>query len=69
MIESPGMQSTAKPLTRCAQCDREATHYNTFVQPNDEQSVVCWECLERLEKGFNADRGFHRVSRGGLIPR
>lgn len=61
--------STAKPLARCTECDREVTHYNTFVSSTDELSVVCWQCVGREEKGFNADRSFHRTSRRGVIPR
>ncbi len=58
-----------KPIVRCSECDREVDHYNTFVSPTDEKSEICWECLSRSEKGFNAARGFTRSSRGGTIPR
>jgi hypothetical protein len=60
---------TEKPLARCAECDREKTHYNIFSGPTNEERVICWECLSREEKGFNAKRGFHRGSRYGNIPR
>jgi len=69
MIVETEMQSTGKPIARCSECDREVTHYNTFVKPNDERSIVCWECQSRMEKGFNADRNFQRTSRRGVIPR
>ena len=57
------------PVVRCTECDREVDHYNTFVAPDNQQKVVCWECLERFEKGFNAHRDFSRMSRRGTIPR
>jgi hypothetical protein len=58
-----------KPVARCTECDREVEHYNTFVMPTNETRVVCWECLQRQEKGFNAKRDFRRDSRRGVIPR
>jgi len=58
-----------KPLARCTICDREVEHYNTFYSATDEPRTVCWECLAREEKGFNAKRDFHRSSRRGVIPR
>jgi hypothetical protein len=61
--------ATDLPAARCTECDRETVHYNTFVSHIDEKRVVCWECLSREEKGFNASRGFHRTSRNGTIPR
>ena len=54
---------------RCTDCDREVTHYNTFISPTDEKRGVCWQCLERDEKGFFAKRGFTRDSRFGAIRR
>ena len=54
---------------RCTECDREMEHYNTFVSPENVERVVCWECLARDEKGFNAHRDFSRMSRRGTIPR
>lgn len=62
-------KSTDKPVERCAECDREVEHYNTFLSPTNERRIVCWECLERQEKGFNAKRDFRRSSRFGVIPR
>ena len=69
MIESIDPKETGKPLVRCAKCDREVDHYNTFIEPDNEAVVVCWECLQREEKGFFAKRDFQRSSRRGIIPR
>ena len=69
MIDSIDPKTMDKPMARCTQCDREIDHYNTFVSPTGEERVVCWECLSREEKGFNAARGFSRSSRTGVIPR
>lgn len=69
MIENIDPKVTDKPLVRCTQCDREMEHYNTFFSPTNEQRVVCWQCLSRDEKGFNAQRGFRRGARSGFIPR
>ncbi len=69
MIENIDPKITEKPLVRCTQCDREMEHYNTFFSPTNEQRVVCWQCLARDEKGFNAQRGFRRGARSGFIPR
>ena len=54
---------------RCSECDREMTHYNVFLSPNGDQTPVCWQCLARREKGFNAKRDFRREARTGYIPR
>ncbi len=59
----------SKPVARCHECDREVDHYNTFLSPTNETRIVCWQCLAREEKGFNADRGFSRQGRRGVIPR
>ena len=69
MIESLDPKLVEKPLARCHDCDREVRHYNTFITPRNRQRVVCWECLARDEKGFNAKRDFRRGSRFGMIPR
>jgi hypothetical protein len=69
MTDTIYSKATGKTVARCTDCDREVDHYNTFVSPTDEKSVVCWECLSRDEKGFNATRGYHRSSRRGVIPR
>lgn len=58
-----------KQASRCSECDREKDHYNTFVSPTNVETVICWECLSREEKGFNAKRDFRRDSRSGVIPR
>ncbi|HEV7700742.1 MAG TPA: hypothetical protein VGO43_10980 [Pyrinomonadaceae bacterium] len=62
-------QAERKPVVRCTQCDREVDHYNTHMSGSNELNNVCWECTSRAEKGFNAKRGFHRESRGGIIRR
>ncbi len=62
-------KETEKPIARCSECDRETTHYFTFLSPTNDQRVVCWECQMREEKQFNAKRNFRRVSRSGVIPR
>jgi hypothetical protein len=69
MIESFDPTITAKPPERCSECDRMMEHYNTFVTPTNVKVVVCWECMNREEKGFFAARGFQRGSRFGTIPR
>ena len=69
MIEAIDPKVAEKPLARCSVCDREKEHYNTFISPTNEPKVICWECLEREEKGFNAKRGFRREARHGDIPR
>ena len=62
-------KNTDKPIVRCSECDREVDHYNSFLQTDNKMRIVCWECQQRTEKGFNARRGFHRDSRSGVIPR
>jgi hypothetical protein len=69
MIESIDPKVTGKTPAKCSMCDREVDHYNTFLEPNNEVVIVCWECLQREEKGFFAKRDFHRSSRTGTIPR
>lgn len=69
MIETIDPKTIGKPVVRCGECDREVEHYNTFISPANEARNVCWECLSREEKGFNASRDFHRQSRRGVIPR
>ncbi|MBS1797368.1 MAG: hypothetical protein JSS81_26330 [Acidobacteria bacterium] len=69
MIESIDPKLTEKPVARCAKCDREVTHYNRFVEPDDEIVNVCWQCLQREEKGFFAKRDFYRRGRRGVVPR
>lgn len=69
MINTIDPKQMDKPKMRCTECDRETEHYNTFVTPTNESRIVCWECLERQEKGFNARRDFRREARSGIIPR
>lgn len=69
MTEAMDPKQTGKSIARCSECDREMNHYNTFVSPGNEERVICWECLSREEKGFNAKRDFSRQSRSGIIPR
>ncbi len=69
MIDSIDPKTHNKPTVRCTECDREVAHYNTFVSPTNVERAVCWECLAREEKGFNATRGYSRSARSGVIPR
>jgi len=69
MIEAMDPKTLEKPTVRCTECDREVTHYNTFLSPTNDRTVVCWECLAREEKGFFAHRGYSRGARTGVIPR
>ncbi|MGB7068495.1 MAG: hypothetical protein WBD22_03305 [Pyrinomonadaceae bacterium] len=69
MIESTDPKLIDKPPARCTECDRVMEHYNAFLSPTNESKVMCWECLSRKEKGFNAQRNFIRTSRTGVIPR
>jgi len=69
MVQAQDPDMMKKPVVRCTECDREVDHYNTFIDPDSEIRNVCWECLSRTERGFNARRGFHRQARSGVIPR
>jgi len=69
MIKEIDPKQMEKPLVRCAMCDREIEHYNVFLTPTNTERNVCWQCLSREEKGFNAKRNFSRSSRHGVIPR
>ena len=69
MIEAMDPKTTDKQIERCTECDSEVDHYNTFLSPTNERRIVCWQCLAREEKGFNAHRNFSRTGRGGVIPR
>lgn len=69
MIESLDPKISHKPAVRCQECDRELHHYNTFITPTNEKRNICWECLQRVEKGFFAHRSFQRGARTGVIPR
>jgi hypothetical protein len=69
MITEIDPKQMDKPIVKCAECDREMDHYNIFISPTNEEKNVCWECLQRDEKGFFAKRDFRRNSRSGVIPR
>lgn len=69
MITEIDPKQMDKTPVRCAECDREMEHYNIFVSPTNEEKNVCWQCLQRDEKGFFARRNFNRRSRSGVIPR
>ncbi len=69
MVQSIDPKAMEKPPMRCTECDREMVHYNEWLSPSGEKTVVCWECKAREEKGFFAQRGFRRGARGGFIPR
>lgn len=69
MIEEKDPKEIPTISVRCAVCDREMQHYNTFISPTNEERTICWQCLEREEKGFNAKRDFRRGARHGYIPR
>jgi hypothetical protein len=69
MIESIDPKLMNKTAVRCAECDREMEHYNTFISSTNVARTVCWECQMREEKGFFAKRDFRRTSRHGVIPR
>ena len=69
MAEQKDPALTDAPARQCSQCDREMTHYNVFVSPTDEERPICWQCLAREEKGFNAKRDFSRQTRRGVVPR
>ena len=69
MIEEIDPKIIDRPPVRCEECDREMVHYNTFVSPTNERRNICWQCLQRQEKGFFAHRSFSRGARSGNIPR
>lgn len=69
LLETIDPKITERQPTRCSQCDRVMEHYNVWFSPTNDQRVICWQCLAREEKGFNAKRGFRRGARSGYIPR
>jgi len=69
MVETFNPTTTNKTPVRCSECDREVEHYNVFLAPTNEEKVICWECMQRGDKGFFAKRGFRRGGRSGFIPR
>jgi hypothetical protein len=69
LLETIDPKITDREPARCTQCDRVMDHYNVWIGPANSQNVICWQCLSREEKGFNAKRGFRRGARSGYIPR
>lgn len=69
LVDSFDPKTNEKPPKRCYECDRVMEHYNEWLLPTNEMRVVCWECTQRTDKGFNTRRGFRRSSRNGVIPR
>jgi hypothetical protein len=69
MTESIDPKVTERPLARCTECDRETEHWNEYVLPPNDRRIMCWECVQRMEKNFFAKRTFRRESRSGIIPR
>ncbi len=69
MTDAPDPKTLHRPLARCSECDREVEHYNTFLAPDNGQKIVCWECMQRAEKGFISNRPFYRQARSHTIPR
>ena len=63
------MDALEKPVRRCENCDRETDKYVVNLSPDNTESVLCWICKERGEKGFNTKRGYGRGARNGYIPR
>ena len=63
MIESLDPKTMERPVVKCAMCDREVEHYNTYLAPDNEMTNVCWQCIQREEKGFNTKADFKRSSR------
>lgn len=69
MIETTDPKNINRSVARCTECDREVEHYNTFLMPSNDLRIVCWECLQRDEKGFISNRPFYRQARSHTIPR
>ena len=69
MIQTIDPKTIEKPAVRCGRCDSETVYYNVFMTAENVAQNVCWECLQRAEKGFFTKRDFTRRGRGGLIPR
>ena len=63
------MDALEKPVRRCENCDRETDKYIINLSPDNEETVMCWICKERGEKGLFTKRGFRRGARDGFIPR
>lgn len=69
MVKEMDPKTIEKPEARCTECDRMTDHYNVWLNPSNEERVVCWECQMRDEKSFFTKRDFSRLSRHGVIPR
>jgi hypothetical protein len=69
MIDAPDPKNMTRPLARCSECDTEVEHYNVFISPANEPKIVCWECMQRAEKGFISNRPYYRQARSHTIPR
>jgi len=69
MIDSMDPKETTRPVIRCSECDNEVEHYNTFISPTNEPWNVCWECMQRQEKGLIGNRPYYRQARSHTIPR
>jgi len=52
-----------------ALCERRTSIFTKGAVNTGETRVICWQCLARAEKGFNAKRNFRREARSGYIPR
>ncbi len=63
MTEETSNNKDPKEIARCSECDRENTHYFSFILPSNEVKIVCWECQDREDKGFNMKRTWKRSSR------
>ena len=58
-----GNNAVLKPAARCTECDNVITHYFSFVLPTNEVKIVCWECQDREDKGYNMKPSFKRDHR------
>ena len=63
MITATLNNSFGKLPVKCAKCDREMNHYNTFTSAINVETDICWECTDRGEKGFNTKRDWKRRAR------
>ncbi len=63
MLETIANNAEPKPPARCTECDNVRTHYFSFVLPSNEVKIVCWECQDREDKGYNMKPSFKRNRR------
>lgn len=63
MTEEKINNKNPKEIARCSECDSETTHYFSFVLPTNEVKIVCWECQDREDKGYNMKPSFKRDRR------